>query len=84
MAGTAIRGIDGTSVTAPEGFDFPQWIDRWDRMQRRYLVKREERFAAVADLVRAANAAPTVILDLGCDKRASSRIEAGATSSSCA
>lgn len=31
--------------------DWPAWIARWDRMQERYLVERDERFSVVARLV---------------------------------
>jgi SAM-dependent methyltransferase len=43
-----------------------QWIERWDRMQERYLVARAERFDRMVRIVRAIQADPKTILDLGC------------------
>jgi len=47
------------------------WLNRWDRMQERYLVARDVRFSMMADLVLATCGAATqgdspLILDLGC------------------
>ena len=47
------------------------WLTRWDRMQERYLVARDERFSMMAHLVLATCGAATqddspLILDLGC------------------
>ncbi|MFZ6027752.1 MAG: class I SAM-dependent methyltransferase [Chloroflexota bacterium] len=42
------------------------WLTRWDRMQERYLVARDERFAVMAQLVRATRGDAPQILDLGC------------------
>lgn len=49
-----------------EHLDWPMWLDRWDRMQERYLVRRPERFEIIARLI--ADTQPTVhnIVDLGC------------------
>ena len=43
-----------------------QWLDRWDRQQEVYIADREERFAVISDVVRAALARPDpLIVDLG-------------------
>ena len=50
----------------PGNFDWRVWVDRWDRMQERYLARRRERFAMLAKLVRATQRTDAVVLDLGC------------------
>jgi SAM-dependent methyltransferase len=54
------------TVELPPGADVGEWVRRWDRMQERFLVAREERFAELARLVRAAVASPRRVVDLGC------------------
>ncbi|MBN1641612.1 MAG: class I SAM-dependent methyltransferase [Anaerolineae bacterium] len=46
--------------------DWRVWVARWDRMQARYLVRRAERFAVLAGLVRATQGPAPRIVDLGC------------------
>ena len=46
--------------------DWQVWVARWDRMQARYLVRRAERFAVLAQLVRETQGAAPRIVDLGC------------------
>lgn len=53
-------------IGLPAGMDWQGWVDRWDRMQERYLVRRSERFTVMVDLIRATCPAVTCILDLGC------------------
>jgi len=56
----------------PPGLDWQHWVERWDRMQARYLVKREERFALLARLVRGeathreGKGPSAQVVDLGC------------------
>lgn len=50
----------------PPNFDWQLWVDRWDRMQERYLVRRKERFEVIANLIKATQPAQCRILDLGC------------------
>lgn len=52
-------------IIAPPGFDWQTWVDRWDRMQERYLVDRAERFAVMIRMIRATQPAVTRVLDLG-------------------
>ena len=60
------------TLTLPPGFDWQRWVERWDRMQARYLVKREERFALLARLVRGeathreGKGPSAQVVDLGC------------------
>lgn len=54
------------TIKYPEGFDWPVWIDRWDRMQQRYLVRRAERFEVMAHLIRETQDSVIRIVDLGC------------------
>jgi SAM-dependent methyltransferase len=59
--------MEGTgSWSLPRGFDWQYWVERWDRMQARYLVKREERFALLARLVRECVGPSAQVVDLGC------------------
>jgi SAM-dependent methyltransferase len=55
-----------TDTHPPHNFDWPVWVARWDRMQERYLVGRDERFAVISQLVRATQSSAPLILDLGC------------------
>ncbi|MHC4639951.1 MAG: hypothetical protein ACYTBV_21050 [Planctomycetota bacterium] len=43
---------DVRQIGCPEGFDWQIWVDRWDNMQQRYLVKRTERFEVMTRLIR--------------------------------
>jgi len=49
-----------------DGFDWRHWVDRFDRMQRRYLPWRAERFEVMIGLIRATQGDPRRVLDLGC------------------
>ena len=53
-------------MKATEELDWRQWVDRFDRMQERYLVARADRFEIVVRTLRAVCPAPRRILDLGC------------------
>ena len=64
--GTGDVRFSGMAIPVPQGFDHVEWVGRWDRMQRRYLVRREERFAVMVELVRAVAPTPGAIIDLGC------------------
>jgi SAM-dependent methyltransferase len=55
-----------TKISLPPNFDWQTWVDRWDRMQERYLVRRKERFEVIANLILATQPARCRILDLGC------------------
>ena len=50
----------------PAGMDWQHWVERWERMQERYLVRRNERFAVMVALIRAMRPAVARVLDLGC------------------
>lgn len=53
-------------IHLPENLDWSAWAARWDRMQERYLVGRDERFAVIARLVRETQGETPRVLDLGC------------------
>ena len=55
---------DWKDIRLPEGFDWAHWVRRWDRMQARYLVRRGERFAILARVVRETGIGPMVHKDL--------------------
>lgn len=42
------------------------WLARWDRQQEYYIADREERFAVIADVVRAAVGDTPLVIDVGC------------------
>lgn len=54
------------ALNLPQDFDWRSWIERYDRMQQRYLVRREQRFDVIIDMVRATQPDVRHIVDLGC------------------
>jgi len=50
----------------PETLDWRHWVDRYDRMQDRYLIDRGERFDVIVRMVLATQGDSPRILDLGC------------------
>jgi trans-aconitate methyltransferase len=57
---------DTFGIAPPPGFDWHQWVARWDRMQEHYLVRRHERLASVVALIEATQPRVERVLDLGC------------------
>jgi SAM-dependent methyltransferase len=57
---------DVKEIRYPVGFDWQIWVDRWDNMQQRYLVKRTERFEVMTRLIRETQDSIVRIVDLGC------------------
>lgn len=55
-----------SALQFPPSFDWQSWIDRWDRMQARYLVKRQERFDTIVQLIHEMKITVTTVVDLGC------------------
>ncbi|MHC4281122.1 MAG: hypothetical protein ACYSUJ_13345, partial [Planctomycetota bacterium] len=53
-------------IKLPEGFDWQTWINRWDLMQQRYLVKRTESFKVMTYLLQESQETVVQIVDLGC------------------
>jgi len=53
-------------VETPRRFDWREWVERWEAMQARYLVRRKERFEIMSRLVRETQGADCRVLDLGC------------------
>ena len=53
-------------IVLPVDFDWQHWVDRWERMQRRSLVRRAERFDLIVRMVRAIPESVACVLDLGC------------------
>lgn len=53
-------------IKVPEDFDWQKWINRWDKMQQRYIAGRSERFEVMAQLIRETQGSVGYILDLGC------------------
>lgn len=54
------------NITFPKGFDWKSWVRRWDRMQERYLIRRDERFDIIIQLIKDTQKSPNYIVDLGC------------------
>ena len=50
----------------PADVNWRQWVERWDRMQERYLVRRAERIALIVELTRKTVRPVKRVLDLGC------------------
>ncbi|MGH7953516.1 MAG: class I SAM-dependent methyltransferase, partial [Limisphaerales bacterium] len=50
----------------PTDINWQQWIERWDRMQEKYLVRRAERIDLLVRLVRETGNPVRRVLDLGC------------------
>jgi SAM-dependent methyltransferase len=57
---------DLTDIKPPADLDWQSWVDRWDRMQQRYLVKRAERFEIIVGLIKATQQTVSSVVDLGC------------------
>lgn len=54
-------------VELPKDFDWREWVQRWERMQERYLVRRRERFDVMVRLVGdALEDGARRIVDLAC------------------
>lgn len=58
--------IEVEDIDPPDDFDWQYWVECWDRMQERYLVRRTERFELIARLLRETQARAGTVLDLGC------------------
>lgn len=50
----------------PSEINWRDWIERWDKMQEKYLVRRAERIQLLATLVRETVKPVRRVLDLGC------------------
>ena len=57
---TPIRPDPLTSI------NWQHWVERWDRMQERYIARRDERMALLVNLVAATVRPVRRVLDLGC------------------
>ena len=50
----------------PNDFDWECWVERFERMQKRYLVRWEERLETIIRLLKARKSTAGRIVDLGC------------------
>jgi SAM-dependent methyltransferase len=55
-----------TPLKLPDNLNWQQWIERWDRMQERYLARRDERIRLLVNLVAETVNPVRRVLDLGC------------------
>jgi cyclopropane fatty-acyl-phospholipid synthase-like methyltransferase len=46
--------------------DWNAWVRRFDKMQDRYPVRRQERFSVIAAILRSTQGEPKHVIDLGC------------------
>jgi len=60
------RTDDHLRLAPPPEFDWHPWVERWDRMQEHYLVRRNERFATMVALIDATQTRVQRVLELGC------------------
>lgn len=54
------------SVKYSADIDWRGWIERWDRMQERYIACREERFELIVRLIADTEQSVRRVLDIGC------------------
>jgi len=54
------------NIEFPPDIDWRSWIERWDRMQDRYIARREERFSLMVRLIADTQEAVSRVLDIGC------------------
>lgn len=50
----------------PKGLNWRYWVERWERMQERYLVRRDERMELMVRLIRDTQPSVRCVVDLGC------------------
>jgi len=50
----------------PTDIDWRHWVERWDRMQERHLVRRAERIRLLVNVVRDTVSPLSRVVDLGC------------------
>jgi SAM-dependent methyltransferase len=53
-------------IKVPAEFDWRVWVDRWDRMQGKYIARRAERFEIMVRMIQDTQNSVTRIIDLGC------------------
>ena len=54
------------ALQLPSNIRWQHWMERWDTMQERYLVRRDERIKLLVRLVRETVCPVKRVLDLGC------------------
>jgi SAM-dependent methyltransferase len=55
-----------SSIQLPQSFNWKFWVNRWERMQERYLVKRNQRFGIIVQLIEETQTDLSSLVDLGC------------------
>jgi ubiquinone/menaquinone biosynthesis C-methylase UbiE len=53
-------------MNSAHNINWQNWIERYDKMQEKYLVKRRERFDIIIKLIKTVCPNPKLIVDLGC------------------
>jgi SAM-dependent methyltransferase len=57
---------DSEGIELPGGVDWRRWLDRWDRMQDRYVQRRAERLGVLAAAARDSRPRLRRVVDIGC------------------
>jgi SAM-dependent methyltransferase len=57
---------DLTELKPPDDLDWHIWLNRHDRMQKRYFMMRDVRFELISRLISETQKHPIRVLDLGC------------------
>jgi len=55
-----------SKIHLPAEFDWKNWVERWEKMQKRYIPHRTQRFKLIALLVAQTQGNTPRVLDLGC------------------
>jgi len=55
-----------TEIRFPTKIDWRSWIERWDQMQDRYILRRKERFELMVRLIADTQERVLRVLDIGC------------------
>jgi len=53
-------------IQLPSNFDWRYWVKRFEKMQKRYLVRWEDRFEIIVRLLEAKEDDVNLVVDLGC------------------
>jgi len=57
---------DFPDLKPPGDFDWHLWLDRHDKMQKQYFIRRDERFQLMTRLIKETQEHPIRVLDIGC------------------
>lgn len=58
--------VESQNIKFPADIDWQHWIERWDKMQDRYILRRTERFELMVRLIGNTQEEVSRVLDIGC------------------